>query len=83
MKLFQARRDGSLWCVYAVSANGQEQIEVSNARTADENFAKETAAALNQIAATHDCDPDEAEGVDLTTELDVPDPPKRKFRLRD
>jgi hypothetical protein len=70
VKLFQVIKEGSLWGVYAVNANNpNDRKEVSNALTADEQFAIGLAAALNRIAATHNCDPDDTDRVDLSAEL--------------
>jgi hypothetical protein len=77
VKLFQVIKDGSLWVVCAVNAHDPtDKREVSNSRTADEQFAINCAAELNQIAATHGCDPDHTVGVDSITG-------QRKVRLHD
>ena len=78
MKLFQVIREGSLWGVYAVNANNpNDRKEVSNALTFDEQFAKDTAAELNRIAATYG--DDETDLADLTWSH----PPQRIVRFRD
>lgn len=81
MKLFQVVNEGSLWAVFAVSASDPNDRELVRNWTSDEQFAKDTAAELNRIAATHEAD--ETDLVDLTSEFGLYDPSRRIFRPHD
>ena len=79
VKLFQVIKNGSLWAVYAVSANDPNDRELVR-MTDDERFAIEVAETLNRIAATYEVESDEADEVDLSEELGMFDQPRRRFR---
>jgi hypothetical protein len=81
MRLFQVARDGFGWGVDAVSASDPKDREPVWYWTTDEQDAINHAAKLNRIAATHGGD--ETDLVDLTSELDVYDPPRRLIRFND
>lgn len=81
MKLFQVIKEGSLWAVFGVSASDPNDRNLVRNWTSDEQFAIDLAADLNRIAATHETD--EADLVDLSSELGVYDPPQRIVRFED
>ena len=83
VKLFQVVTDGSLWAVFAVSANDPNDRQLVRDWTSDEQFVIELAATLNRIAATHEVESDKANEVDLSKELDILDRPKRRFKFED
>jgi len=80
MKLFQVVRKGSLWTVFAVSANAPNERESVWYWVADEQTAIDHANKLNRIAATYEVEPDKTNEVDLSPRFDIFATPKRKFR---
>ena len=84
VKLFQVIKQGPLWAVFAVSASDpNDKRLVSGSLTSDEQFASDSAAELNRIAATHEVESGKGNEVNLSKELGVPDLPERSICFED